>query len=232
MAKRILVSLASLAVTAAAVGPPAADAVFTAPHWIVGGQVIRNEKHVVVANLGGHKLTFEITKTGAAVTCTISLRDTITNPLDESAGVDQMTAFQPAKCAQKVGPRLCPHGHVGIVALGLPWPSHLALPRPEGAEANNLLEGVGLEFRCNEAKVAGPFKGVLNAVVNQLPGRPGCGGLNPHPCAQFEFRKEASLSGEGGNVAVSGVARIAGLTEPGNAPKIEIQVCECNQRGK
>lgn len=223
MGRRILIGLAPLVAATAAALPLIAHATPSAPHWLNGPQVIRNEEHVPVMNRGnGQKLTFTVTKAAASVTCNVAFRDVITNPLNETAGIDEMTVFQPTKC--KGGAGLCPSGKVGIVALGLPWPSHLSTEVPAGAEGNNVIEGVALEFQCGGTKGAGIFKGMLSTLVKQLPNKPHCGGQNPHPCALFEYRGEPSLSGGSGTVAVSGAERIVG-------PRGEIQVCNCNQRG-
>ena len=117
---------------------------------------------------------------------------------------------------------------VGVIPLGLPWHSHLSSEVPAGAEGNNVIEGVELEFTCRGAKGPGIFKGTISTLVKQENPEPQCGGSNPHMCALFEYGAESSLSGESGTVTLTGVDKIEGRA--GARRKLNIRVCNCNQR--
>lgn len=220
--KSVFIGLSALLAILAAVGSWVANAHPSAPHWIDGAVVIRHETHVPITS-ARQNLAFDLTKSGAAVSCKVAFEDVVTNPLNEEmAGIDEMAAFQTKKCVQISGPTLCPAGSLGLIAVGLPWPSQLSTEVPAGAEGNNVIEGVGLEFRCGPAKATGVFTGTLSVLVKQRKAQ--CGGLHPKACADFDFRAEPTLSGESGELAVSGAVKVKG------SPAKEIQVCDCDQR--
>jgi hypothetical protein len=225
--RKALVGLVPIIVAAAAM-PLIAGADPSPPHWKIFGTT---KKVVNVPVKGyGHRetITFTINPVGSQIACRAAFTDMVSNPSPTTEGVDEMTTFSLTKCSQPAGPRLCASDRaVEVQALNLPWRSHLnSAPPPAGSEGDTVIEGVEVDFRCAGQQSAGKFKGSLAALVRQ--DKPNCGGLDPTPCAEFEFAGEPSLTGEAATVAVTGVNRIAAPRGRTGKGKSEVQVCYCD----
>jgi hypothetical protein len=223
----MLVGLLLLAV-GAILTPVVAQATSSPPHWKISGTV-RNIEHVPVTTYGNNeKITFAINPSGVKLACRVKFTDSVSNPSPTTEGVDEMTAFAVTKCSQPASRMCAKNSAVEVQALGLPWVSHLnSAPPPGGAEGENVLEGVQLDFRCAGIQSAGTFSGSLSALIHLVRNKPHCGGLNPAACGDFEYTGQASLTGESGTVGVTGIDRVS----VEHTHKGDVQVCYCNQQG-
>jgi hypothetical protein len=228
MSKSSFAVLTPLLAMVALVAPLTAQAKPSGPHWLTNDKVIRNEERVLVRDRGTERrIHFALSGRAAAFTCLVSLRDVITNSTSREIGMDEMVALGTKHCVQTTGSRLCLSGRLEVTPKGLPWPSHLSSEQPPDAFGINVIEGVGLDAHCGAAAHIGSFKGTLNAFVRQDPTRPNCGGLNPAPCAWFEYRGEPTLSSGAETLSLSGHQKVF-ASEGGTGANV--QICFCDQR--
>ncbi len=190
MAKRLLAGLTPMLLVAASMTFTAAAQAEPPVHWFSEGKLITGET-VPVKTSG--TLTFDMTQYGAMVTCKVKDSETITNPASGGPGTDEMLKFKLSGCTTPVvAVSICP-GKIEVLALGLPWHSHLAeLPPAPGIR--DVLEGVALEIRCKKGMSYGVFSGTLSPKV----------GLSV-----LEFEGGA-LSGVFGTVTVTGKDTLKG----------------------
>jgi hypothetical protein len=210
--KRITVLVSLIAVLASS-ATAVAD---VSPHWYVGWQFVTVPVSVTAKGKpkgrSAPKLTFDLTRSGARVNCLVTFQDVISNPSDRHgpAGTDEMTAFGLTRCTQESGTSVC-SGPVEVVALGLPWRSHLIFAAPG---VRDVIEGVGFDFRCGGGQRIGSFTGTLSPIFNDVtkPGK-ACQPTNPRPCAQLEYQAEPLLDGSGGTVTVTAVHKLRTTVE-------------------
>jgi len=190
MAKRLLAGLTPMLLVAASMTIPAAAQAEPIVHWFSDGKLITGQP-VTVKTSGS--LTFDLTQFGAMVTCKVKDIETISNPASGGPGVDEMLTFRLSGCSTPVGgTKLCP-GKIEVIALGLPWHSHLAV-LPPAPGIRDVLEGVAIEIRCKKGK-SYVFAGNLSPQVG---------------FSVLEFEGGAGLSGEFGTVTVTGKDMLKG----------------------
>lgn len=190
MNKKLLLSIASLLASAGFATMPMAAQAGSTPHWYSEGKLIVGEA-VPVKTSG--KLTFDLTQFGATVTCKVKDTETITNPATGAPGTDEMTTFKLSGCATPKGAVSICKTTIEVIALGLPWKTHLVVEPPP--TIRDVIEGVVLEFRCKKGMSYGTFSGTLSPKVGN---------------SVLEFEGGAALSGEFGTVTVTGNDKLKG----------------------
>jgi hypothetical protein len=161
-----------LAVAAFAVVPAAAQAV---PHWYKKN-VLVGSAPVSVAT--GGALTFEAL--GNTIKCKVKDTEEIWNPASGGPGQDLVTAFTATGCKNKSTTPVCPKGPVELLAIGLPWLSHLFTTPPPGSVIRDEIEKIRLQLRCIPGAVGDEFEGSLTPEVGNgklIFGGPGGGQL-------------------------------------------------------
>jgi hypothetical protein len=172
MKKKLAALTPLLAVVAFAVVPAAAQAV---PHWYKKGVLIGSAP-VPVATSGN--LTLEAL--GMTIKCKVNDNEEIWNPASGGPGQDLVTVFTLSKCKNKTATPICPKGAVEVLAMGLPWPSHLFSTPPPGSVIRDEIEKVRLQLRCLPGAIADEFEGSLTPEVGNgtlIFGGPGGGQL-------------------------------------------------------
>ncbi len=191
MDKKLLGGLVSVLTVIAFVVMPVAASAGATPHWFSDGKLITAE--VVPVKTAG-TLTFDLTQFGATVTCKVKDNETITNPASGGPGTDEMTTFALTGCKTPVGAVGTCKTKTEVIALGLPWATHLAL-EPPAPGVRDVFEGVALEFRCKKGMNYGIFTGTLSPKVGN---------------SVLEFEGGRELSGVFGTVTVSGTDTLKG----------------------
>ncbi len=163
------------------------------PHWFSDGMLISGNP-VPVKTSG--KLEFDFTQFGVTVTCKVADAETIQNPASGGPGTDELTAFRVSMCKESRGapaPLCKAPTKMEVVALGLPWKSHLVSEAPV---VRDVIEGVVLEFKCTKGGMNyGPYTGTLSPKVGN---------------SVLEFEGGAGLSGTFGTVLVKGKDKMTG----------------------
>ncbi len=113
------------------------------PQWFANGQLIGLGQKLAVATSGS--LTFTLTGQAGepTVKCKVNDSETVENPRNGSAGVDEVTAFALSGC--KTSKTLCPGKQMQFSSSGLPWHTHLV----SGSPPNDTLEGLELTGSCS-----------------------------------------------------------------------------------
>lgn len=168
MNKKLIATVVWLLALAAYAAIPLVAQAEPPPQWLSEGKPI-GVQPVTVKTSG--KLTFSITQFGVKVTCKVTDRDVITNPPTGAPGTDEMKTFKLSGCkAGKKERNICAPGALEIVAVGLPWLTHLALIPPNPG-VRDVIENMALEFRCSKGGAtlgtitATPFPKVGNSVL-------------------------------------------------------------------
>jgi hypothetical protein len=191
MNRKLFAGLApTLAIAALALATLPSAAAAAPPHWFSEGKLVGSET-VPVKTYG--KLIFHLTQFGGVVECKVKDSETITNPPTGGPGTDEMLAFRLMGCKSLPGtPPICTT-KIEVIALGLPWHTHLA-EEPPAPGVRDVFEGVALEFRCKKGMNYGVFSGRLNPKVGN---------------SVLEFEGE-QLSGGFGTVTVTGIDKLHG----------------------
>jgi len=188
MKRKILAGIvSSAAVVAFAVVPVASQAAGT-PHWYSDGKLIVNEK-VSVRTSG--VISFHVPQFSDVITCKVKDTETIENPAAGGPGLDEMTSFRLSGCKAGAGETTPCTTKMEIIALGLPWKTHLE----ESLGIRDWIEGIELEFRCKKGAVLGTITGPLNPKVG---------------ASVLEFEGGKTLVGPFGPVTVTGVDKLIG----------------------
>jgi hypothetical protein len=191
MNKKLLGGVVSMFVMAVLAAMPVAAWAGPTPHWFSDGKLIGPE--IVTVKTAG-TLTFDLTQFGATVTCKVKDEETIANPAAGGPGTDEMTLFKLSACKTPVGAVSLCKTKMEVIALALPWASHLTV-EPPAPGVRDVLEGVALEFRCKKGMNYGVFSGGLSPKVGN---------------SVLEFEGGAALSGVFGTVTVSGEDSLKG----------------------
>lgn len=201
--RRTVITLISFAATvAAALTFGITASAQAAPHWLAEGKLIGSQ---TVPVKGRGNLGFRVGINEAD--CAVKESGTITNPPGGGAGIGEMLTFRTASCTNPADPHqppMCPSGPKSrpeILALGLPWPSHLAAAESP-TRIEDVLEGVQLEARCKQGMSYGVFSGTLVAIVE-----PG----------ELRFEGRGGLPGASGTLFIEGAVPLRG---PHGARKI------------
>ncbi len=130
------------------------------PHWLSDGQPI-STKPVKVKTAGTLKLG--LTQFGITITCKVKDVEEISNNVD-GLGVDEMTVFKLSGCKPPKGTvSRCAPGKFEVIALALPWQSHLAVTSAPGIR--DVIEGVTLQIKCSGGAEFGTWSGTLQPKV-------------------------------------------------------------------
>lgn len=167
MNRKLIATLASLLALAASAAIALVAQAAAPPQWLSDGKPI-GVKHVTVKTSG--KLTFDLTQFGVKITCKVADKDIIANPAG-GPGTDEMKTFKLSGCKPGKGEtNICAPATLEIIAVGLPWMTHLELVPPNPG-VRNLIEDMALEFRCSKGGAifgtiaASPFPKVGNSVL-------------------------------------------------------------------
>jgi hypothetical protein len=182
----LIAAIASLACASSASASP------VAPHWLSDGELIGQGTTEPVSSARTENKTFTLHTAGSEMSCVLTNKGNITNPVGGGPGTDEITSFVGKNCLATPDP--CPgKAKPELVAGMLPWLSHLVA----GPPVKDVIEGIEIEVKCSNGTVLDTYTGTLTATV-------GVGVL--------EFGPESGEleDAEGNKIAVSGTIVIKG----------------------
>jgi hypothetical protein len=150
----LIAAIASLAFASSASASP------VSPHWLSDGELIGQGAIVPVNSVRTEDKSFTLHTAGAEMSCVLTNKGSVTNPVGGGPGTDEITEFVGKNCLATPDP--CPaKAKPELVAGKLPWLSHLVA----GPPVKDVIEGIEIEVKCSNGTVLDTYTGTLTATV-------------------------------------------------------------------